>query len=463
MTSPCSEGVGAASGGLSQRRRFNWLWAGESSAQLGTAMMEFALGAWAYQQTGSTVAFANVVLAATLPAALFLPFAGGLADKIDRRHIIVATDACIALLLLALVLLSWSGHLQPLHLYLFNALASVIGSLRTPAYQASVSTVIGKDRLVRVNGFLAISKTTSSLVAPLIAGATLAASGLTSILVINAATFSLGTLFVLKAFSGLASPQQAGHQASAPLSRSVRGNMAAALAYFGRERPMLVMLLYTMVRNALLAQATLMMTPLTLSRHGSQTLGLIYAAASLGGLTGACLMVALGNPRRLMLLVIAADAVLSISIMAIGLVNGAMLYGLLTFLAIAAACLAEGASSTLWMRKVPVSHKASIFALIGVTTVVAKAGALLGGGLLVDHLLEPAMAAGGTLAQVLGPWLGVGKGRGVALLFVASGCIGLALCLAVLTQRRVRRIDLLSPDGDAWPLGTLAKTSSSKA
>ena len=131
------------------------------------------------------------------------------------------------------------------------------------------------------------------------------------------------------------------------------------------------------------------------------------------------------------------------------------LYCALTFLSIAAACIADGSSNTLWMRKAPASHKASILALVHMTTVFTKAGALLGGGLLVDHLLEPAMAASGALAQVLGPWLGVGKGRGIALLFVASGCIGLVLSLAALAWRRTRRIDFAHPDGDAEAPGAV--------
>lgn len=440
----------AAPGGLSLRERFHWLWAGESSAQLGTAMMEFALGAWAYRQTGSTVAFANVVLAATLPSALVLPFAGGLADKVDRKHIIIATDVSIALLMLGLVMLSWSGQLQPLHLYLFNAIASVIGAFRIPAYQASVATVITKDKMTRVNGLLAISKTTSSLVAPLIAGAALAASGLTSILAFNAATVGLATILVLKAFSGLSSPRQAERHTSTSSTSwppSVLDNVNAAMTFFRRERPMMALLFYTMARNTLLALATLMMTPLTLSRYGSETLGLIYAAASLGGLAGAGVLVALGNPKRLMLLVIAADLVLSIDIVAIGFANSVPLYCLITFLSIAAACVADGCSSALWMRKVPVSHKASILAVVYMTTVLAKAFMLLGGGLLVDHLLEPAMAIDGAFAHLMGPWLGVGKGRGIALLFLASGCFGLSLCLTALGFRRMRRIDLMSPDG----------------
>ena len=155
-------------------------------------------------------------------------------------------------------------------------------------------------------------------------------------------------------------------------------------------------------------------------------------------------------------LVVSSGAVLlSICVVAIGLATGATLYCLLSFLAIAAACMADGSSNTLWMRKAPASHKASILALVHMTTVFTKAGALLGGGLLVDHLLEPAMAASGALAQVLGPWLGVGKGRGIALLFVASGCIGLVLSLAALAWRRTRRIDFAHPDGDAEAPGAV--------
>ncbi|WVV46946.1 hypothetical protein THH46_17315 [Pseudomonas sp. NA13] len=92
--------VGIGRRGFDLGRGFYFLWCGESLALVGTALMEFALGVWVYNHTGSAVAFANVVLAATLPAVLFLPLAGGLADRISHRVIIVCCDVTLAVLLL---------------------------------------------------------------------------------------------------------------------------------------------------------------------------------------------------------------------------------------------------------------------------------------------------------------------------------------------------------------------------
>ncbi|MEF9673462.1 hypothetical protein QNM99_19675 [Pseudomonas sp. PCH446] len=73
----CAHEPQAPSASLRPGRSFYFLWCGESLAIVGTALMEFALGVWVYSHTGSAVAFANVVLAATLPAVIFLPWPAG--------------------------------------------------------------------------------------------------------------------------------------------------------------------------------------------------------------------------------------------------------------------------------------------------------------------------------------------------------------------------------------------------
>ncbi|KOY01318.1 MFS transporter [Pseudomonas nunensis] len=434
-------------------RGFYFLWMGESLAVIGTALMEFALGVWVYNHTGSAVAFANVVLAATLPAIIFLPLAGGLADRVSHKVIIVCSDVLLAAMLFVVMALLWTDRLEPLHLYVFNALASIVSSFRQPAYQAAVNSIVKPDKFTRASGLMGISKNASALVGPLLAGILMAQAGLVTIVAIDLITFCSGTLLVIKAFSHARQPviKSGGASAGSVMRGAVR-NVTDALGFFKTERLMAGLLVYTMLRNALLSMVTLMITPLLLSMHTSQTLGVVYTWAALGGLSGAGLLIFVGNPGRLMVLIACADLVLSLCVVSIGLVSGTTAYCAVVFVAIAAASVADGGVSALWMRKIPTGSRASVFALISMLIIAATSIAIFGGGLIVDHWFQPALEPGGRFVESIGGWLGVGKGRGVALLFVVAGAVSVLLCLGTLIYRPMRRLDRLVRDEDSSAL-----------
>ncbi|KPN90371.1 MFS transporter [Pseudomonas nunensis] len=434
-------------------RGFYFLWMGESLAVIGTALMEFALGVWVYNHTGSAVAFANVVLAATLPAIIFLPLAGGLADRVSHKVIIVCSDVLLAAMLFVVMALLWTDRLEPLHLYVFNALASIVSSFRQPAYQAAVNSIVKPDKFTRASGLMGISKNASALVGPLLAGILMAQAGLVTIVAIDLITFCSGTLLVIKAFSHARAPviKSGGASAGSVMRGAVR-NVTDALGFFKTERLMAGLLVYTMLRNALLSMVTLMITPLLLSMHTSQTLGVVYTWAALGGLSGAGLLIFVGNPGRLMVLIACADLVLSLCVVSIGLVSGTTAYCAVVFVAIAAASVADGGVSALWMRKIPTGSRASVFALISMLIIAATSIAIFGGGLIVDHWFQPALEPGGRFVESIGGWLGVGKGRGVALLFVVAGAVSVLLCLGTLIYRPMRRLDRLVRDEDSSAL-----------
>ena len=102
-------------------------------------------------------------------------------------------------------------------------------------------------------------------------------------------------------------------------------------------------------------------------------------------------------------------------------------------------------SHALWMRKAPLVHQGSIFALLAGLNMLVMAVVLFAGGYLADDVLEPALRDGGVLESV-GAWFGTGKGRGIGLLFAVTGAIGLVLTLAALANGRLRRLDELVPE-----------------
>ncbi|AHG41265.1 MFS transporter [Pseudomonas syringae] len=428
--------------GFDLGRSFYFLWSGESLAIIGMALTEFALGVWVYTSTGSAFSFAGVVLAATLPAVLFLPLAGGLADRVSHRLIIICCDVSLALLLSGVIGLLWFDRLELVHMYIFNCMASIVSAFRTPAYQAAVSEIVSPQKYTQASGLMGITKNASSLVAPLLAGMIIAKAGLASVLMVDLLTFCSGTLLVIKAFSHLRPVQEHGvPSAEEAVFSGALSNVMAGLKFFAASHVMTWLLVYTVMRSALLSLVTLMMTPLLLSTLGSDSLGMAYTWAALGGLFGAGVLVSMSNRRRLMVMAVIADLLLSICIIVLGLVSQTVSYCAVAFCAIMVASIADAGVTALWMSHIPVGNRASVFALISMLTIVSTSLAIFFGGLLVDHWFGPALSLGGVYADSIGVWLGVGEGRGVGLLFVVTGAGFALLALGALLYGPLRRLE----------------------
>src|SRR5258706_12249260 len=74
-------------------RTFATVWAGQFVSSVGSMMTSFALGFWAYRHFGSATKFATILLFGALPGILLMPFLGAIADRYERRLLMMASDA----------------------------------------------------------------------------------------------------------------------------------------------------------------------------------------------------------------------------------------------------------------------------------------------------------------------------------------------------------------------------------
>ncbi|HVO42088.1 MAG TPA: hypothetical protein VMT34_05685, partial [Aggregatilineales bacterium] len=100
-----------------------------------------------------------------------------------------------------------------------------------------------------------------------------------------------------------------------------------------------------------------------------------------------------------------------------------------------------GPNQALWQDKVPPGLQGRVFAIRGMLTLIANPVGMLLGGLLADHVFEPALLPGGALSGVFGGLVGTGPGSGMALMFVMTSTIGMLLAVGSYTLPMVRRIE----------------------
>ena len=112
---------------LAEVKTFLIVWLGQVVSLLGSSMTGFALGVWIYQETGSATGFALTLLFNMLPRAVLAPAAGVIADRYNRRLVMIVADLGAGVTTVLTALLFLNGQLDVWHIYLFTALNSSFG------------------------------------------------------------------------------------------------------------------------------------------------------------------------------------------------------------------------------------------------------------------------------------------------------------------------------------------------
>ncbi len=434
------ETAGAAPRGM---RTFLIIWLGELISLMGSGMTSFALGVWIFQLTGKATPFAITVLLGNVPRLLLLPAAGMLADRWNRRWLMILADTGSALATLVIFLLLSAGQLQVWHIYLLVVLSSISSTFQEPAYRASVTMLVPKKDLARASGLMTAGEAVQLLISPLLAGLLFVSIGMRGIILIDFVTF----FFAVAALLVVRIPQPRLGQEEAQRKPSLRHDMAFAWGYL-RERPGLFwMVWYFALVNFLLNFAVVLNGPLVLSMAGADTLGLVQVASGVGMLAGSVTIGAWGGPRRRIRGVVGFIALAAVGLVVMGLRPLPMLVGAGFFILLFSIPIASGCNQALTQAKIEPSVQGRVFAVRGMISQSMMPFAFLIAGPLADRVFGPAMAVGGALAQTpLGQVLGVGPGRGIGLMFVLSGLVLIAVSAVAWSYRRIRAVEDELPD-----------------
>ncbi|NUP00277.1 MAG: amino acid adenylation domain-containing protein, partial [Nonomuraea sp.] len=178
-------------------RPFYTVAGGQIVSALGTALSSFALGVWAYQRSGEILDLALVTMLAQIPAVLLTPLGGALADRVDRRRIMLACDALSGLAMVALVLLLTTGRLEFWNVCLIVGVTSVVSAFQQPAWLAAIAQLVPKPYLPQANALANVGFGAGNVVAPLAGGALIGLFGLSAVVAVDVATFAVGVLTLL--------------------------------------------------------------------------------------------------------------------------------------------------------------------------------------------------------------------------------------------------------------------------
>jgi MFS family permease len=180
----------SANGSLLKNARFLRLWIGQGTSFLGDAVSMVALVVLVVQVTGSASAVGGALIARLLPT-LGSPLAGVLADRLDRRLVLVAADLARAGLVLGLVFARDLGTIYAL--VFFMGLARTIFN---PTIRAAFPSVVGEGDLTRANALVSGAFSVSITVGPAIGGLLVSTAGVEVAFLLDAATYLVSAVLL---------------------------------------------------------------------------------------------------------------------------------------------------------------------------------------------------------------------------------------------------------------------------
>ena len=435
-------------------RTFFTVWFGQLISMLGSGVTAFALGAHVYETSGSVTNFALVAFFGTLPTVLVSPLAGVLADRWDRRKIMLLGDlgAGFSMFLLwGLFAGQDAGYwtIQTWYYYLPLFLGSCCSTLTFPAWMASVPRLVPRQHLGRASGMTELSGALAQIAGPLVASALMGPIGLRGILLLDIVSyvFASGVMMVVR-FP--ASPTEA---AKADAPRSLRADLAEAWNFI-RERPGLRGLLAFITSiGFVVTMVMLLINPLVLAFTDIHSLKWIATTAGVGGLMGGILTSVWGGPRRRIRALMGFPTAAALVLLLAALPPNVPLIAVAAAAFIFTFPLISASNQVIWQTKTPLALQGRVASLRRVLFQSTGVVATLLGGPLADKVFEPWMMPGGALASTVGQVIGVGKGRGVALMFIVLSVVLLTCVLVMALSPRVRHLETELPDVLPTPPG----------
>ena len=261
---------------------FMLLWSGGFISAIGSGLTSFGLGVYIFQQTGKASQMALVTLLAFLPSLLLGPVAGVLADRHDRRLLMVLGDSLSAVGLLFILVSLMQGEARLANLRGVT-IGSVFASLLEPAYKATITDLLDPEQYSKASGLVQIAGSAKYLVSPVLAGFLLTISDIRLLLLLDICTFFVTVSTTLAVKKGLKGRKaEKGSSFSAELKTGWD-------ALTGKKGILTLVVMGALITFCLGVIQTLA-SPMVLSFSDSVTLGTLMTVITLGMLVSSAVL-----------------------------------------------------------------------------------------------------------------------------------------------------------------------------
>jgi len=268
--------------GVLRHRHFRNVWFGAFGSSIGTWMESVGVQWLMAEQTGSARMMAYLAIAQLGPTFVLGLFAGVVADRVDRKRMLIVTQAIMMLVAAALMVTSWTGHATPRVLIGLMALHGITMAFNIPAWQVQTPRLVPRAELARAIALNGLQFNLARVVGPALGGILMAKFGPTILFAINTASF-LGVIIAISRTPNVPPLVDA-------IRRSAIADIREALSWTFRNKGPLCVFIGLVLISILAGGPLLRMLPLFVSEvygAGEKSYGLLLAMMGLGAVGGA--------------------------------------------------------------------------------------------------------------------------------------------------------------------------------
>ncbi len=399
--------------------KFMLLWAGEMISAVGGGLTSFGLGVYVFNQTGSAASMALVTLLTFLPTLMLSVPAGVLADRYDRRLLMMMGDGCSALGILYILLCMTQDEAALWQICIGVFISSTFSALLEPSYRATVTDLLTREEYSKASGLVSLAGSARYLISPVLAGVLLAVSDIKLLLIIDICTF-FPTVFaaalVRKGIAGKVAELQDS------FLDSLRQGWKAVTGNHG----ILILITVSAALTCFMGTFQILAQPLILDFADSTTLGIGETVCAFGMLASSLFLGAKGIRQGYVKKLCLSLLVAGVGMVGFGLRENTYLICTFGFLFFATLPVANNCLDYLVRVNIPDELQGRAWGLIGFLSQI---------GYVVAY------GAAGTIADGIAARFRISVGRGAAWVIMAAGVLLGLTALLLQSFRSVRTLE----------------------
>ena len=400
-------------------RKFLLLWSGELISSVGGGLTSFGLGVYIFRQTGSAASMALVTLLGFLPTLLLSVPAGVLADRYDRRLLMMIGDGCSAVGILYILICMMNGGASLAQICAGVFVSSFFSALLEPSFKATITDLLTREEYSRASGLVSLAGSARYLFSPVIAGFLLTVSDVRLLLIIDICTFFVTVAAAAVVRKGIGSK-------AAEKKEAFLKSMKEGWRVLCSNRGVLILVAVSSGITLFMGMFQILAEPLILSFADAKTLGTAETICACGMLVSGVLLGVKGLKGHYVRTLSLSLAAAGLFMLGFGLFENMIPICVFGFLFFAMLPLGNNCLDYLIRTNIPDDAQGRAWGLIGF---ISQFGYVV------------AYALSGTAADALGRIGGQGVGRGAAAVIIIAGLCLAAAAASILFPKSIRKLE----------------------
>ena len=414
-------------------KNFYKLWLGELISNIGSGMTAFALSVYVYEKTGSVSYISLITLLSFMPSIILSPIGGLLADRYDRRLLMIIGDLFSGL---GLVYILWNiqaGEKSIVPIFVGITFSSIFTSLLEPSYRATLTDILDEENYAKASGLIQAAGSAKYLISPVIAGMILSVADIRVILLLDILTFITTCLMIFLVRKSMNSETQ-------NYKKDSFKGLLEGLFIIKENRGVYSLVIIMFFVCFFMGFIQILIRPMILALSSVKTAGMMESLCAAGLLIGSLWIGIAGIKKNYSKILAVACFFCGIFMSMTGVNENLAIIGISTFLFFSTLPFMNSCADVLVRVSVPNELQGRVWGLISLITQMGTVTAYIISGVMADYIFEPMFNKNGILVENIGMIIGTGKGRGIGFMLILSGMGMLIMAIVIWKNGKIREV-----------------------